>query len=278
MREEKRIRPQLGAGLLYPDTKEEIEEEMRAFGLGRGRVRAIMSPHAAFGMSGAASAAAYNEAMAFNNEIKHIVLLGGVHESEEAGIFLSESDAFETPLGNIPVEKSLNEALSSCATIFRLNDLPHLQESCCDVQLPFIKNCFPKCSILPILLSCPKKTGLADKKILIDSLANSLFISFESLLDKTLFVISANLGLDINWKVAEEQSKEIIRLLEDEDYEQYIKAALSGEASFCGAYVTAALLKSHLLDDCICEMVPGTFGTGAQAGMVGYYASLAWKK
>jgi AmmeMemoRadiSam system protein B len=106
--------------MYYPDDPEALEAAMRSFGLVKGdensgKAPAIIAPHGAWNLSGPAAAAAFKTCRGQNPS--RVVLLGMMHGGGRAGIFLSNSDSFHTPLGGLPVDRSACEDLASCSTI-----------------------------------------------------------------------------------------------------------------------------------------------------------------
>jgi AmmeMemoRadiSam system protein B len=232
-------------GLFYPGEKTEMEEQLRAFGLnGRagGSASAIIAPHGAWELSGAVAGRAFNAASGRRGRagrgLSYVALLGNLHNPAEEGIFLSDSDYFETPLGTLPVARRLCEDLASCSTLFEINDIPHLREHTLEVLLPFVKGCFPQVSIIPILMG-------SSRPALVSTLARALYLVFEPLLEDTLLVVSANLSVNPDEEASRTQAEECVRLLETG--EPLGPELYDGRLSVCGGAALAALLESGLL-------------------------------
>jgi AmmeMemoRadiSam system protein B len=173
--------------------------------------------------------------------ISQVVILGTVHDKKENGIFLSESDAFQTPLGNLPVNRELCEYLLSCNTLFELNDIPHLREHSIEVLLPFIKYYFPHVSIVPILMG-------NSRQILISTLARALQLVFEPVIEDTLLVVSCNLSMNNNEELARIQAEDCVRLLLGKKTAEFSAGIQTGRISACGGALAASLLESGLVD------------------------------
>lgn len=251
-----KIRSPVVAGLFYPEEKREAESRLRSFGLKKGagtNARAIVAPHGAWDLSGQVAAAAFSAAPGTGNQgnadITRVVILGPIHACDEEGVFFSDSRFFKTPLGRLPVDMELSEALASCSTYFEINDIPHLKEHSVEVLLPFVKFCFPQASIIPILIG-----GI--KPYRISALARALRIILEPLMENTLLVMSTGLSKSHDEKTALVQAAEFIRLLREKDQETLTAAIYDRRISACGGALTAAVLQSGLLHNTRASVTP----------------------
>jgi AmmeMemoRadiSam system protein B len=234
---EKRIRSPIVEGLFYPEDSVGILSYMQSIGLKRGKgglARAIIAPHGAWEISGSVAGAAFAAAAGRTGRKSpsRIVIMGPTHEPGEKGIFLSNSDSFQTPLGDIPVDQEASGWIESYNPLFAVNDIPHLHEHSIEVLLPFVKYCFPHASILPILMGQPQKQYIS-------VLAHALRAIFEPVMDDTLLVISFNLAADAD---------EYIRLFTEGNHAELSIALQNGRIASCGGALVAALLQSGLID------------------------------
>jgi AmmeMemoRadiSam system protein B len=257
-----KVRAPIVAGLFYPDEKQSTEARIRSFGLKNGEggsATAIIAPHGAWEISGAAAGRAFSAAAGrtspkgkrgdvsrdASRDTSLVVLLGCVHEVRGEGLFVSDSRYFETPLGNLPVDSQHCEELCSCSTLIEMNDIPHLQEHSLEVLLPLVKFCFPNAAIVPVLMAGGRSSQIS-------SLARALRIVFEPILDSTLLVVSANLSKDQDPEASRSQAETCARLLENASAsasgEQFIAGLSNGRLSTCGGGAVAALLQSGLLE------------------------------
>jgi AmmeMemoRadiSam system protein B len=176
-------------GLFYPADSEELTalllELLDACAAPRGSAAAIIAPHAAYQYSGTLAAAAFNAAA--GREIERVVLLGPVHREQVAEIILPESELFRTPLGDVQVDQEMTEELVTSSTRIIRNDIPHLEEHCLEVHLPFVQHLFPKARIVPVLMG---ETTPA----LIRILAAALKLCLLPRLAASLLVVSANMN------------------------------------------------------------------------------------
>jgi AmmeMemoRadiSam system protein B len=169
-------------------------------------------------------------------------MLGPIHDKREKGIFLSNSDSFHTPLGNIHVDQELTEELEFSGEYFEINDIPHLEEHSIEILLPFVKYCFPSASIVPILMGQPGKKYIKD-------LSCALKDVITPILDETLLVVSCNLSSNNDKETALRLAQECLRLFTEKKAAELSSAILDGKLNACGGGLVAGLLESGLLND-----------------------------
>ncbi len=116
---------------------------------------AIIVPHAGYIFSGQICADAF--AQVRHQKYDVIVILGTNHTSPGLqGIALYPGSGFRTPLGTVPVEKSIIASiLKEDPTDCVLDKAPHQSEHSIEVIVPFIQVVFPKAKIVPVIVSSP---------------------------------------------------------------------------------------------------------------------------
>ena len=270
---ESRNRSPVVSGLFYPDDREELTARLRAFGLERGvggAASAIIAPHGAWGLSGAAAARAFQSAAGRSGAVSRVVIMGAIHYAQAPGLYFSDSRFFTTPLGRMLVDQETGESLASCSTLFEINDIPHLQETSVETLLPMAAHCFPSAAIVPILIK-----GAQPR--LIAALARALRIILEPLMDTTLVVISSNIAVHDDEQAAMEGAATCIRLLEENRTGTFIAALYKGRISPCGGALIAALLESGLVADKPGRLVSGPVTSAkGERGDTSCYAGIAF--
>jgi hypothetical protein len=144
------------AGSWYPGTTKAIVAEVEAY-LERittqppsGQVVALISPHAGLRYSG--PVAAYAHAMLRARADLSVVLVGPSHRFAFDGIALWPRGAFETPLGQTPIDEELAGALLAESEGIVDGRRPHLEEHSLEMQLPFLQVLCPGLQIVPALM------------------------------------------------------------------------------------------------------------------------------
>jgi AmmeMemoRadiSam system protein B len=254
-----KLRSPMVGGLFYPEDKIETLGRISGFGVKRGtggHAGAIIAPHGAWDISGKIAGDAFSAAGGRFSPgggfgVSRVVALGPIHGKNAGGVFLSDSDCFETPLGNLPVDQRTGHDILSCNPLFELNDIPHLREHSLEVLLPFIKYCFPDTAIIPILMG-------GSQPLLISALAGALYAVFEPLMNDTLFVVSCNISMNMDAFLAKIQAEECVRLLLKKNAPQFGAGLRDGRLNPCGGALAAVLLESGLLEDLEASFVSGS--------------------
>ncbi|KAF2834281.1 UPF0103-domain-containing protein [Patellaria atrata CBS 101060] len=116
--------------------------------------RAIIAPHAGYSYSGPAAAWAY-KALDVSNA-KRIFLLGPSHHHYLSGCALSKCDAYETPLGNLQIDKETIARLYETRLFDNMSLSVDEAEHSLEMHLPYIykvlSNNFSDPSSFPLLI------------------------------------------------------------------------------------------------------------------------------
>jgi AmmeMemoRadiSam system protein B len=231
------IRPPIVDGLFYPAKRDAlsamIEDLVGRSSTPAGASLAVISPHAGYEYAGTVMAAAFRAISL--RPVRTAVLIGPIHRDPEHGIYLPESDAFSTPFGEIPVDAAAAAALCACDPVFRRRDLPHLEEHCLEVQIPFLAHQFPGLSIVPLLV------GSSDAAT-VSALSRGLRLTFEEGAPYTVFIVSANMASYMTGKDPEAEAAALEGLLTGGNWKGVLEAAEKRRISTCGAAGIAALL------------------------------------
>lgn len=233
------------AGIFYPEESSEAMAALASFDAGKrtapgaeDRATALIVPHAGWDLSGQVVADAFRSAL--GRSVSTVVVLGPMHHYRAEGLYLSESEYFQTPIGDLPVDLTLCAELESCGTNFVVNDIPHLAEHSIEIVLPFVKYFFPEASIVPILTSGAKPS-------VVRALSNGLDYVFSPIADSVLFVVSTNLCANLNTGTAERHTQAFLDCLTRGDPQALIDGSNSGTLSACGSGACAALISTELI-------------------------------
>jgi MEMO1 family protein len=117
----------------------------------RSRPKAIIAPHAGYRYSGAVAAAAFASLEGSVQAIKRVILIGPAHYVRFRGIAVPTVEAFESPLGRVPLDR---DALATIAGLpgVRTTDVPHAPEHALEVELPFLQVLLPRFTAVPLLI------------------------------------------------------------------------------------------------------------------------------
>ena len=132
----KSVRSPAVVSLFYPGNRLELQQNVREMldeasqdvDLPDDRIlRALIVPHARYVYSGSTAAKAYRLLKNYRDVFRRIILLGPAHRVWIQGIAFPRIEAFETPLGRIPLAvKQIRELLRYPEV--QLRDDAHLEE------------------------------------------------------------------------------------------------------------------------------------------------------
>ncbi|MEE8448322.1 MAG: AmmeMemoRadiSam system protein B [Thermodesulfobacteriota bacterium] len=146
------IRKAVVAGQFYPGGKAALAAEVRSL-LGADRAKeeatAAVCPHAGYMYSGEVAAAVY----ARLNVPKQVVILCPNHTGRGHPSAVMSEGAWETPLGQVPINTPLASRIKEGASLLEDDALAHLGEHSLEVQLPFLQQVRPDVEMVPLCLS-----------------------------------------------------------------------------------------------------------------------------
>jgi MEMO1 family protein len=146
------------AGLFYPDEPKELAETVDEYldaararvpqaRLGDRRLVALICPHAGYRYSGPIAASAYS--LLRGQAFRRVVVLSPSHRVAFRGLALPDCDAFETPLGRVPLWAGCHSLTEHPP--FVLDSRPHTTEHAVEVHLPFLQRTLGQFELVPIV-------------------------------------------------------------------------------------------------------------------------------
>jgi AmmeMemoRadiSam system protein B len=241
------------AGSWYTDNEDALRKQLDKF-LEKANVtdmeaRAVISPHAGYSYSGPSAAYAYKNLN--KSKIKRIFILGPSHHVYLTNCALSMMDVYETPVGNIPLDKKAIKELSSAGEFEWMKKSVDEDEHSIEMQLPFIAKMMEGANyaVVPVLVGSLNKEredyyGQIFSKYLEDP--------------ENFFVISSDFchwGKRFNYTVQfehvtpihksiellDKQGMEAIEKLDTEDWYTYLKKYKN---TICGRHPIGVLLQA----------------------------------
>lgn len=238
-----RIRPPAVAGLFYPAATTELAQTVNtllaAVPVERAAApKAIIAPHAGYVYSGPTAARAYALLRPLRAQIRRVVLLGPTHRVAVRGLALPDTQAFRTPLGDIPLDAAAVSALRGLPQIV-VSGAAHAREHSLEVHLPFLQTVLADFTLVPLAV------GDATP----DEVAQVLRLLWGG--DETLIVISSDLSHFHRYAEAQVLDRAtadaILELRTDLDHQQ-----ACGATPVCGLTLLARELglRAELVDLC----------------------------
>ncbi len=231
------IREPVVEGIFYPEDTDELTRLIASLMSHSPAVPAdpvaIVTPHASLSYSGETMSAAFKRAARLPRDL--VVLIGPVHRDEESVVILPESRRFRTPLGSSHVDESLRAHLLESSPTIVEDDIPHLEEHCLEVQLPFVQYLFPNAGILPILMGSPATPTVT-------TLAQALSRIDEMVDGSLLYVVSSNMTGYREVQTAKDEATRLINLLLEGEWKEMLKSHRERRLSTHGVGCLAAFL------------------------------------
>ncbi len=150
------VRAAVVAGSFYPADPNELTTMVRKYmALVRGTFNAVVPkalivPHAGYIYSGQVAARAYARLLSARGRLDRVVLIGPSHLIPFHGLALSSAEAYETPLGRVPIDKVAVQTLRTMHNI-TVRDSVHAQEYSLEVHLPFLQETLGFFNLIPII-------------------------------------------------------------------------------------------------------------------------------
>jgi MEMO1 family protein len=235
-----KIRGPAVAGLFYPKAQSDLEKQIDEY-LAEAKpqpvknLHALVCPHAGYEFSGRIAASAYKQLV--GRDFDTVIVLGPSHYARFQGAALSESEAYETPLGLIPISAKSAElaklqpfAINPPCEVRRPDfwrqspkdlpafgeDRPDTWEHSLEVQMPFLQRTLKNFEILPVVY------GEVDPQAAAKVLMNFLD-------DRTLLVVSSDLSHYHPYDIAKQLDTGCVRSICNLDIEETAREEACGK-------------------------------------------------
>ncbi|QSA98314.1 AmmeMemoRadiSam system protein B [Methylococcus sp. EFPC2] len=254
------VRQPAVAGLFYPGDSRQLHAAVQAYlaeSHSTGTVpKALVAPHAGYIYSAPIAATAYSRLAVARDSINRVVLLGPSHRVGFQGLAVSSADAFVTPLGEVPLDRTAIARLAELPFV-RVLDEAHLYEHSLEVHLPFLQEVLAAFVLTPIVVGDAEPDQVAQA---LDSVWGGA---------ETLIVVSSDLSHYHDYATARRMDAATSQAIEslrpeDIDYEQA-----------CGRLPVAGLLqaaRSHGLKAKTIDLRNSGDTAGDKNRVVGYGA------
>jgi AmmeMemoRadiSam system protein B len=230
------VRKPAVSGQFYPGFAPALHNEVRDF-LEKAvskpdpDVRALIVPHAGYTYSGQIAADAYKtvEGQSFDT----VIIIGFTHRVPFQGVYVDDHDAYETPLGRVPVNLEMVKAIRSYHPV--LQDAPRgrFDEHSVEVQVPFLQETLKNLSIVPVYMG---DQTLDHAKILSEAIAKVIRGK------KVLVVVSTDLSHYHPYEEASKKDKALCAIVEEANPLKFAMASDTGKVEACGSGPVMTLL------------------------------------
>ena len=226
------------AGQFYPSSAGEINKQIKAF-LGQKTATqeaiACMVPHAGYTYSGYVATQTISQIKLKDK----IILLGPNHTGLGAAYSIVTQGAWQTPLGEVPIENKLAKAIKDSSRYLKEDPLAHAEEHSLEVELPILQYFKTDFSIVPIAflsddISALKAVGREIAAAILDlKLAGSV-----------LLVASSDLTHYEPQTLAQNKDKQAIEAILALDEDELMKRVRAIPISMCGYAPVVVMLSA----------------------------------
>lgn len=228
------IRKPAVAGQFYPGRKEELIKMIDGFLANanppklEGKLIGLISPHAGYVYSG--QVAAYSYKLLQNAKYDVVLIMGGSHimPFNYGAVYYRKDDEnyFQTPIGNVGINKTISEKLLKNGSVFKADNNPHTYEHSIEVQIPFLQRVLkPGFEIVPILF------GTHSYEIL-ESAAGSIADAIKG--KDVLLIASTDMSHYYSYKRSQEMDKIAVDAIATLDPLVLIEQVNKGKCELCG--------------------------------------------
>jgi len=226
------------AGSFYPDSASELSGMLRTFIKSDSEKKdhiAIVAPHAGYVYSGGVAGETYS----LVNIPPTAIILAPNHTGRGKRISLYPGDAWNTPLGRVPVNKEINSKLLSECELIEEDEFAHLGEHSAEVQVPFLQYLRSDISISVVIISTQDYAMLSE----IGSAIASVIKAHD---EKVLIVASSDMTHFETQFDARMQDEMAISRIEAMDPKGLLETVVMNRISMCGVSPVTATLKASI--------------------------------
>ncbi len=237
----------------------------------QGEVMGVITPHAGHLYSGPVAGYAFAALRGLNPNL--VAVISPMHYPYNEPLLTTAHDAYETPLGVIPVDQeaviTLNKMLEQ-ELGFGLSSIRRDPEHSLEIELPFLQRVIEtEFELLPVMV---RDQGRHVTRVLGQCLASTLRDC------NAVVVASTDLSHFYPLEIANQLDAEMLRCIETFDPEQVIQAEEQGRGFACGRGALAAVLwaAKDLGGNQVKVLKHATSGevTGDNTQVVGYGAAV----
>jgi hypothetical protein len=219
--------------MFYEEERECLEAEVRALlpsATPRNAFGAIV-PHAGYVYSGPVAGAVY----ARLEITKTVIVLCPNHTGRGAPAALDLSDAWRTPLGDVPVDREISERLVELAPSLEPDSTAHLREHSLEVQLPFLQMRRPDVALVAVCLG-------ASDLFLCQEVGEALSRLRSEQTDPLLLIASSDMNHYEPRAIGRRKDDRALAMVEALDPEGLFRVVRDESISMCGFLPATALL------------------------------------
>ena len=263
------IRHSVIAGQWYPGEPRQLRAMMDGFMAAvdteplQGELVGLIVPHAGYMYSGQVAAYAY--AQLKGRQFKRVVVVSPVHRMYVGTLAVTDKAYYETPLGLVPVNREMVQALSVRQ---RINSVGEDMEHSLEIQLPFLQHTLGEFSLTPIMMGNQDKQSAAELGVALAEVIGT---------EPVLLIASTDLSHFHRYEAAVHLDQEIVTHIVALDAEGLAHAVETDRGEACGAgpvmAVMIAALRLKADRAVLLKYMNSGDVTGDRSSVVGYAAA-----
>lgn len=273
------VRPAVAAGRHYPADPNLLRRQIgRLFSEAPPPLDnppiAILAPHGDEAGAGPIAARAYSSIRGHGFE--RVIICAQSHHERFRFASVFSGEAYQTPLGRVPIDSAFTELICGSCSGARRGDLGHwpTTEHAIEVQLPYLQVAIGEFHLVPIMIGDPDES-------ISRSLAECLASQILNSPDRTLFVASSDLSHYHRETYARRIDARTLDAITSGDAHTFLEGIRLDSYEACGAAPIATLLELAIRLGATPIAAP-TYATSLQAtndpsSVVGY-ASLLFRR
>lgn len=225
------VRRSVIAGSWYPGTQDSLARTVDGYLAGvepqpvPGELVGLVSPHAGYAYSGQTAAYAYRQLE--GRQFDTVVLLGPSHRAWVGDFAVSTEDAYETPLGLVPLDQAFIADLAQRITV---RQVQHDGEHSLEIQLPFLQRQMADFALVPIMMN-------ADEPAVALELAAALAATIRArrqVSEQTLLIASSDLHHIDSYQQVVRRDRPIVDAIAAYDLDRLTPLLMDPGCSVCG--------------------------------------------
>jgi hypothetical protein len=228
------VRPPVVAGRFYPREAQELLREVRGYTAVEGqKISAIgcVAPHAGYMYSGHVAGAVY----ARLELPRRFIILCPNHTGVGEPLAVMSDGAWQTPLGEAPVDSDLAAALKQDFGLVHEDPLAHRAEHALEVQLPFLQALAGEFRFVPITVGVGRLDTL-------EALGEAMARVIAAQKEKVLIIASSDMNHYESDKVTRAKDNKAIKKMLDLDPRGLHEVVRREDVSMCGYGPAVAML------------------------------------
>jgi AmmeMemoRadiSam system protein B len=264
------------AGSWYPGSpkvlRDDIEGYLKHASVAdiHGKIMGLVAPHAGYVYSGGVAAYAYKSVR--GKPYDTVIVISPSHRMAFPGASVYHRGGYETPLGVVPVNTEMSDALINSSSMISDTTAPHAQEHALEIQLPFLQIALGQFLLVPVIMG-------SQDRMTCESLAKSIY---EAIGDQQVLIVgSSDLSHFHDYQKAVDIDRNVLQHLNKMDAAGLLNDLKMGRGEACGggpAAVTMMVVKMMGADNAkVLHYANSGDVSGEKDRVVGYAAAVFWK-